>query len=311
MHDNLIPPDESHKHWNGRPSAAIRICPNPIFVIGSPRSGTTALSWALAKHSHLWTSDESQILADVFGDGHLDKNYRRRGRPDGSWLIKQGVTRTEFLGYLGLGVNALFTNRSRGLRWVDHTPNYTAMVDSLADLFPGAVFLHIVRDGRRVVNSMVNYYARMPEAERNSLGERGLIMPWGRDFTEACRFWKRCVDRAETFAAKFPHRVLTLRNEDLVSDPRQGFTKIFEFLKEPWESGPMDYFSSNRINSSFQKDSGDRSSVKKLAESDPWPTWSPDQRRIFREEAGESMIRLGMASAAELADGGAQPVMAK
>src|SRR5262245_30168089 len=109
----------------------LTICSNPIFIIGSPRSGTTILAWSLAQHSELWTSDESQILWDLFGDGRLQKNYQRQNRPDGSWLRKQGIEKAEFLKFLGLGFNALFTHQSQGKRWIDQTPVYTLMAEDL------------------------------------------------------------------------------------------------------------------------------------------------------------------------------------
>src|SRR5207253_4877727 len=116
---------EIANHWSalGRTTWQGPICSHPIFIIGSPRSGTTILAWSLAQHNQLWTSDESQILWDLFGDGRLDKNYQRAGRADGSWLRKQRIEKAEFLCFLGLGLNALYTSRSQGKRWIDQTPS--------------------------------------------------------------------------------------------------------------------------------------------------------------------------------------------
>ena len=131
------------------------ICPDPIFVIGSPRSGTTALGHSLHKHPELWASKESYFLYDCFGNGRAGRSWQRhRERKNPSFLASSEVGRAEFLGFLGLGVNALYTSRSGGLRWVDPTPLNTIMVEDLADLFPGAVFLNLVRDGRSVVRSI-------------------------------------------------------------------------------------------------------------------------------------------------------------
>src|SRR5947209_3365345 len=116
--------------------ARVPICGRPIFVIGSPRSGTTILAWSLAQHSQLWTSDESQVLWDLFEGGRMEKNYQRLGRYDGSWLCKQNIAKEEFLSYLGLGLNAMFTSRSQGKRWVDQTPVYALLAPHLAQMFP-------------------------------------------------------------------------------------------------------------------------------------------------------------------------------
>ena len=114
------------------------VCSNPIFIIGSPRSGTTALARSLAQHSQLWTSEESDILFHLFGNQQAEKAFKEATDTTANrWLKTQQVDKKEFLAFLGLGLNALFTSRSQGKRWVDHTPIYAVIGDVLADLFPG------------------------------------------------------------------------------------------------------------------------------------------------------------------------------
>jgi hypothetical protein len=82
---------------------------------------------------------ESNFLWDVFGGGYVEKAYERaKARPDGrDWLMLYDVTRSEFLGYLGAGLNALMSSRCPGKRWIDQTPHNALMADTLAELFPG------------------------------------------------------------------------------------------------------------------------------------------------------------------------------
>jgi hypothetical protein len=272
----------------GKGSVMSSVCADPVFVIGSPRSGTTILAWSLATHSALWTSGESYILFDFFGDGRADRVYDKAlNQSDGSWLKAQKVSRQEFLTSLGMGINALFSSRSGGRRWIDHTPHYALMAGVLADMFPQARFLHILRDGRRVVNSMVHF--QQPGDTRKGRGT-----PWATDFRVACKTWRSYVTAAEDFAQRQEGRCLTCRNEDLVANPEEGFRRILAFLQVPYEEGPAAHFGSNRINSSFRPNSRDRSWVKSL--SDPWSEWTPDQQAIFLEEAGETLVRCGYAA---------------
>ena len=111
------------------------------------------------------------------------ENARVLGK--GAWLTHQQVDRAELLRNLGLGVNALYTSRSGDKRWLDHTPTNTLAIDLLGELFPGAVFLHMLRDGRQVVSSMVNFLSAMPEDRRRASSEAGWDIPW-LDFTVAC-----------------------------------------------------------------------------------------------------------------------------
>jgi len=255
---------------------SVEICPNPVFVIGSPRSGTTVLAASLATHSAFSAFGESQILSDLFADGRLDANYRRAGRPDGSWLIQRGVTRTEFLRYVGLGLNALFTHQSGGRRWVDQTPNYTLFVDTVAEMFPGAYFIHIVRDGHRVVHSMIHY--------------RLTAESWTKDFAEACRTWQRFVTAALDFDARYPGRCLTVVNEALTVRPQDNFQRILRFLDAAPESSPADFFTNNRIHSSFPL--ADAKNENEHSRPDPWQFWTPEQRTVFAELAGDCYERF-------------------
>jgi hypothetical protein len=272
--------------------ARLRICANPVFVVGAPRSGTTIMARSLAKHSHFWTSDESQILWDLFEGERLGKNYSRDGSADGSWLCKQQISREQFLGFVGFGLNGLFTSRSQGKRWVDQTPVYVMLAHNLIHMFPGCLIVHILRDGRSVVHSMIHYvtgrYAggRVPDAVKNSPQPE-----WATDFRTACRWWRRFVTVALDFQASHPARCLTVRHDQLVADPTGGFREILHFLKAPLEDGPAEYFRTTRIASSFPHVPGSKYEVQRPSR--PWLDWTPEQRDIFVEEAGPAMARCG------------------
>ena len=262
------------------------ICPNPIFVIGSPRSGTTALGQALDKHPELWTSRESYFLHDCFGNGRAGETWQRhRERKNPSFLAHSDVGREEFLGFLGLGVNALYTSRSGGLRWVDPTPLNTIMVEDLADMFPGATFLNLVRDGRSVVRSMGRFRDNL-EAKKGPVPDAEMP-PWTDDFRRACETWTRYVVTGAMFAAANPDRCLTIRNEDLAADPAAGFSWIQEYLGLTPDDRPAAYFGKRRINSSFSEGSLDPGYLD----------WTPELRRTFTAIAGAALIEGGYVDA--------------
>lgn len=275
------------------------MCPCPIFIIGSPRSGTTILAYSLAQHSELWSSAESDILYYLFGDGLVDRAFTKaKAGPGIRWLHQEGVEKEEFLGFLGLGLNALFSSRSQGKRWVDQTPLYTLMVDTLAAMFPGALFIHMLRDGRRVVNSMLNFLHPADAQKGANIQDRDLIGSWTTDFTQACRTWRHHVEISLDFQRRHPERCLTITNEALVEDPKVGFRQILAFLGASEEDEPANHFASNRINSSFRPNSSDPSWVRQLSQ--PWIPWTAEQKDIFAREAGETLIGCGFATADDL-----------
>jgi hypothetical protein len=269
------------------------ICSDPVFIIGSPRSGTTILAWSLAKHSKLWTSGESYFLFDFFGEGRAEATYRHAWElSESSWLRAQSVSQKEFLEAIGLGIDALFYSRSGRKRWIDHTPHYALMADLLADMFPRARFLHIVRDGRRVVHSMQNFLNLFKgQPNRCALIETGKVARWATDFRTACRTWREYTEAAMLFTINFPDRCLMVRNEELEANPRAAFGQIFEFLDLPDEDGPTNYAQSTRLNSSFAAAPKEISAV--AIAPNPWHEWTPEQRSIFSEEAAPILAQCG------------------
>lgn len=271
------------------------LCPDPIFIIGSPRSGTTALARALGTHPALWTSHESYLLHSLFGNDVVDRTWRRNveRQEAPSWLKTEQVHREELFGFLGLGVNALFTSRSGGRRWIDQTPLYTTMAEDLALLFPGAVFLHIVRDGRSVVHSMQHFMQKLekrPQARR-------YVPAWASDFTEACRTWCEWTESAAQFCDAHPTRAATVHNEAASLDPNDSFSRVYDFLDVPWSAAPIEHFARRRVNTSFV---GAGAGTPASGGPEGGSSWDAGQRATFLDEAAPTMVRLGIATDAEL-----------
>ena len=258
---------------------------NGVFVIGCPRSGTSVFAWALAQHPGFWTSEESDYLLDLFGWGRLHRAYRQAlRRADRGWLNQERVTFPEFSGTLGLGVEALFDSRSGGARWVDATPGYTLMTEELLRMFPGASLLHIVRDGRAVVNSMIS---------------SGFDIDWATDFATACRAWVHYATLGHRAARRHPQRVLEVRHHELTADPESELARVFDFLGEEPCTRSVRLVATGRINSSYGNVRPRDIRLAKdpaTAPRHPWEAWTSRQLRIFRRIAGKTMSALGFSA---------------
>ena len=93
--------------------------------------------------------------------------------------------------------------------WGDKTPYATFGLKSISQLYPNGRIIHMLRDGRDVVNSMLKH------ARCNSV-------------KEACSRWN---DSLEILAKKHAKmKVLTIRYEQLVTQPEFVFKKVSQFL---------------------------------------------------------------------------------
>lgn len=245
------------------------IADRPVFIIGAPRSGTSMLHWSLCQHDALWGSEESDFLRPMI-DGALAAYAEGTRRGDRHWLIREKVDKDEFLAHVGIGLNALYTQRSGGRRWVEQTPSYTLCATGLAQLFPTAQFLVLTRDGRQVVDStraMMNIRHR-----------------------RACKWWRLYTDAVRDFVATHPDRCHELRFEDLLTKTAETLAGTFAFLGlEPTDAATKFITERDPINASPGR-SGE-ASVDKLAAR--WHGWSGGQKRTFLRLCGPALIRLG------------------
>ena len=270
-------------------------CPDPVFIIGSPRSGTTALARALGEHGAFYVGDETFFLWELFGQGRLEEVFARWStRPSSSWLRREAVTGDEFLAAVGLGLNALLTRSAGARRWVDHTPHHCHMAGTLAGMFPGARFLHVLRDGREVVHSMIHIAATVPAEELAVMRDRGFLPPWAHDFRAACTTWRDAVRAAGDFCRRQPQRAMMIHHRALERDPERAVAAVLRFLDAADEPGPAAFLRRERINSSFTPPGGVPAADYRRPAA--WERWSAEQRGMFVEIAGEEMRRQGLAA---------------
>jgi len=258
----------------------------PVFVVGSPRSGTTAVAWALGQHSRLWTSGEAYLAWHLLGTEPARLCLRSLFEEaavlgEGSMVTSEQVTTTDLRRAIGSAIHEVFVRHSGGLRWVDHTPVQTLMIDVLAEAFPHAQFVHVLRDGRRVVESMLAFRKAIPTDTSERMRSAGWDPDWMRDVGAAARTWSVYVNHALDFANLHPERVHTVRHEHLRQHPDRSIGSVLEFLSEAPEEGPTDYLQSEAVHPSFAP-GADRAGI-----------WTKNAVRTFDREAGATMNRVG------------------
>ncbi|HET6612211.1 MAG TPA: sulfotransferase [Kofleriaceae bacterium] len=153
----------------------------------------------------------------------------------------------------------------------------SSMVSSLADLFPGARFVWLLRDGRDAVAS---YWAHgwFDKTEGESLAPALAVSEscrgsdWGNmsAFERSCVFWSQWNRQIENqCGALAPDRVRFLRLEDLEGE----LPNLASFLGAPSRS--LNVVRANAARMPVLR----------------WPQWSDKQRLIFAKRCGDDMDR--------------------
>lgn len=185
-----------------------------VFVVGSPRSGTTITASLLGSLPGFVDLDEVQPWKAAIPGllGHPEEEAARRLR-----TILERVRRLAL---------------ARGLRGVEQTPETSFVLAAALRAYPEAIAVHVIRDGRDVVTSLLErgwLSAHRTDADDARLAfgahPRFWVEPERReefahvsDATRAAWAWRRYV----TAAAAVPGRTVELRYEQLVTDPAQA-----------------------------------------------------------------------------------------
>jgi hypothetical protein len=188
----------------------------PFWVIGAPRSGTTFLAKVLDQHPGIFLTNETRVML-LFS--------RMLNRWVGSRRLLAS-SRDEIVESLWRHIPPLIEEIYRdlgvvpGQRWGDKYPQYAdgeqdpEALATIDRLFPKSQYVHIVRDPRAVVASIV---------------AKGWL-----SFDEAIEAWRTFVTHAREFGDVVGDgRYHQLRFEDLVIDGRDSVESILRFLHLP------------------------------------------------------------------------------
>ncbi|TYK43844.1 sulfotransferase family protein [Actinomadura decatromicini] len=210
----------------------------PIFILGCARSGTSLLQQMLHSHPRIAVPAETSFVLPAYTArcefGDLTVRDNRRELAD--WITRDRSTKFRVLGLdaaetseeivagpptLGSVVGTVFGAYARRFdkpRWGDRRPSYIRYAGSLLRMFPDAQFVHLVRDGRDCVASL-------------------LERPWyDQDVHHAISAWREAVDRGRRLGARLgPDGYYEMQYERLVADPADELARLCAFLGEDFD----------------------------------------------------------------------------
>ena len=214
----------------------------PFFILGVGRSGTTLLRLMFQNHPNIAIPYESHFitkyhaLLSSYGDLENDVNLRKLvgdvlseellQQWDHSFSIDTILPKIEprTLSNVFRAIYDDYRIGKKKLRWGDKS-DYLDRLHLINELFPDAIFIHIVRDGRDVANSV-------------------LKQPWGpSDIIEAAEWWHVCVTLGRRMGAILGEKRYTeIKFEDLVSDTENQMKRLCEFIGEEYHEDVLNYY---------------------------------------------------------------------
>jgi ATP-binding cassette, subfamily B, bacterial len=224
---------------------------NPyLFVVGCPRSGTTLLQRMLDHHPQLAMANDSHFIPRAIEDVAIGidppltpervewvRGYHRFYRLD---LPPETVSQAETTSRTyGEFVSRLYTEygQRRGKHLAgEKTPDYVRFLPRLHALFPWVRTIHIIRDGRDVALSTLEW-AR----ENKGPGKYSL---WRIEPVAVCALWWRWQVSAglRDGAELGPNHYYEVRYEDLVARPEEALRDMVAYLDLSFASQMVTYY---------------------------------------------------------------------
>jgi Sulfotransferase family len=226
---------------------------NPhVFLVGCPRSGTTLLRRIADAHPELavirelhWLPRWWEQRVGVEPDGTVTKELaqrlvanRRFARLEISAervveLVSNGRPK-----HYARFVTELFDlhGRAKQKRLVgEKTPKYVRHLPTLHELWPHAKIVHLIRDGRDVALSLLDW----SKAKRNV----GRFPTWNEDsLMTAAFFWEWNVRLGQEAARPIPREgYYELRYEAIVGDPERECRQLCDFLALSYDAAMLSF----------------------------------------------------------------------
>lgn len=266
--------------------------PNPpLFIIGHARSGTTWLFDLLTAHPEVAGIFESWMFTDSNGFSPLLRAHWGEG------LLAQKdsvIGRQPGLGQMIDREEAFETVRMLALDWMRRVlgPGQRFVVekgpgdyDLMAELFPDARFIHILRDGRDVMVSMY-------EASRSWAPE--MLPHVGKSLTGSAQLWRRELKKARELETAVGDRFFEVRYEALRADAHGVTRQVFDFCGLGYDD---ELLARAVEESSFErKKAADTSGFVRSGEVGGWrKRFGRLDRLRFQRNAGDALLAAGYA----------------
>jgi tetratricopeptide (TPR) repeat protein len=209
--------------------------PQPLFILGFPRSGTTLTEQILSAHPRIRAGDElpfvneiTQIMPRMLNSplaypealAELWMGDQREGLDN---LRDYYLQRVRQMGILTEGA-AWFT---------DKMPLNETHLGLIALLFPQAPLIHVLRHPLDVVLSVFSNHLT-----------HGFYCSY--ELETAARHYVRVMELVEHYRAEMALRYLPIRYEDIVGDQEGSIRRMLNFIGEEFDEGCLNFTENRR-----------------------------------------------------------------
>ena len=202
--------------------------PDPIFILGLPRAGSTLLEQILASHSQI---DGTLELPNILALAH-----RLRGRRAGQSLYPANLHDLTAEQLAKFGEDFIESTRV-------HRQGAPFFIDKMPNNFRHIGLIHLILPNAKIID------ARRAPMDCCFSGFKQLFAE-GQEFTygltEVGRYYADYVDLMEHWDTVLPGKVLRVQHEDVLDDLEGQTRRMLDFLEVPFEEQCLAFHQTTR-----------------------------------------------------------------
>lgn len=211
-----------------------------IFIIGSPRSGSTLLQRMLSSHSEIFTSPEPHIITPLAHLGYyhtVDKapyDHLRGMNAIMDFVDQLPNKEADYLDACRGYTDVLYSRRLQGsgkIYFLDKTPAYALVLDFLSKVYPQTKYIILTRHPIAIFSSYANSFFNGDYQSANSFNP----------------ILNRYIPAIAKFLKEKPVPLIHVHYEHLVQRPEEEMVKILDFLNLYFEEGVVKYSTQKQL----------------------------------------------------------------
>ena len=204
--------------------------PDPIFVLGLPRAGSTLIEQILASHSQI---DGTLELPNILSLAHSLRG-RAKGAGEGEYPANLHDLPPERFRQMG----AEFIESTR-----IHRQGAPFFIDKMPNNFRHIGLIHLILPNAKIID------ARRDPMDCCFSGFKQLFAE-GQEFTygltQIGRYYRDYVDLMDHWDAVLPGKVLRVTHEDVLDDLEGQVRRMLDYLGVPFEQACLDFHKTDR-----------------------------------------------------------------
>jgi tetratricopeptide (TPR) repeat protein len=205
--------------------------PDPIFIVGLPRAGSTLVEQILSSHSQI---EGTMELPDILSIAQKLGGKRSRGGAV-DYLETLASLDAEALRELGKE----YLSRTRVQRKTDKP----FFIDKMPNNFHHIALIHLILPNAKIIDARRHPIACCFSNFKQHFA-RGQVFAY--DLTEIGDYYRDYVELMAHFDAVLPGRVHRVIHEALVEDPEQEIRKLIAYCGLPFEESCLRFYENDR-----------------------------------------------------------------